>query len=681
MQFFQPHFLWGLLGLAIPLLIHLFNFQRTERVIFSNNRLLEEVNMQTQKARQVKNWLLLFCRMMALALLVLAFAQPVFTSNSGSNQNKGMVQSIVYFDDSQSMFIGKDGIAPFDQGQEAIKKWPEKFSGKGWYQLLSNGFRFRPWTSAKGFSEQVAEINQPETGRDFKSVLGRIHRQMKSQNLGEQKKILLVSDFQKSALGELQNLEWDSSLAYQILAVEHSEKKNFWIDSVWLPKPVDNQSKSQMIKVKLASSGNVADSKINLQLFANGSLISGKIVSPGNQNPFIAELPFRIKPNEVLACTLSTDDSDISFDNAFYFKIQSPRPAKVCLLTSKPNTFLNQAFSDKKLFRYAVSDYLNPNYQLIKDADLVIVNQAGSMENALSSLLNKNLKEGKSLLFISGKAAPSFLKNNFSLDLEANTLNQKPEDWKILLPGKENPFFANAFREISSSSLRPFARPNQFLKNGVALLKFENGSPYLSKISQEKGQLFWLSAPLENEESNVQKHPLVIPMLFKMALSVHESASGSLFSRVSDNTFFLQADSTILVKEQVVALESGSQSFKTSLSKNGDLLKIELPAEAMKPGFYQVKSENSLLGVFALNSRKEESVFYFYSAEELTKIFENKPFIKVEGIKSGTSSAHAAQSAQDSIPLWKYFIVAALVFLLLEMWLARQNLLKQSKAA
>ncbi|MDH5603317.1 MAG: BatA domain-containing protein, partial [Cyclobacteriaceae bacterium] len=33
-----PQFLYGLLGLAIPVIIHLFNFRKARKVYFSSNR-------------------------------------------------------------------------------------------------------------------------------------------------------------------------------------------------------------------------------------------------------------------------------------------------------------------------------------------------------------------------------------------------------------------------------------------------------------------------------------------------------------------------------------------------------------------------------------------------------------------------------------------------------------------
>ncbi|HZI25620.1 MAG TPA: BatA domain-containing protein, partial [Chryseolinea sp.] len=63
MSFLYPSFLWALLALAIPIIIHLFNFRKTTQVLFSNNRFLKEVKEATTAKRRLKHYLILFSRL------------------------------------------------------------------------------------------------------------------------------------------------------------------------------------------------------------------------------------------------------------------------------------------------------------------------------------------------------------------------------------------------------------------------------------------------------------------------------------------------------------------------------------------------------------------------------------------------------------------------------------------
>src|SRR5690606_26755966 len=67
MSFLYPNFLWALLALAIPIIIHLFYFRRFKRVYFTNVELLKEVKEETSTRNRLKDLLILLARLLALA--------------------------------------------------------------------------------------------------------------------------------------------------------------------------------------------------------------------------------------------------------------------------------------------------------------------------------------------------------------------------------------------------------------------------------------------------------------------------------------------------------------------------------------------------------------------------------------------------------------------------------------
>ena len=102
MTFLHPAFLWGLTALAIPIVVHLFNFRRYRTLYFSNTQFLKELHEETRRQSQLKKWIILFLRMAAITSLVLAFAQPVpKTTDSPFQHGNAYVQ--LYIDNSFSM--------------------------------------------------------------------------------------------------------------------------------------------------------------------------------------------------------------------------------------------------------------------------------------------------------------------------------------------------------------------------------------------------------------------------------------------------------------------------------------------------------------------------------------------------------------------------------------------------
>jgi hypothetical protein len=123
MNFQNPTFLWALLLLAIPLIIHLFNFRRYKKVLFSNVAMLKEIQTESRKTRQIRKWLILAARMLALAALVLAFARPYI--QQGGLQNGRQLISL-YLDNSQSMSAEGENGQLFENAKNTAREILQK---------------------------------------------------------------------------------------------------------------------------------------------------------------------------------------------------------------------------------------------------------------------------------------------------------------------------------------------------------------------------------------------------------------------------------------------------------------------------------------------------------------------------------------------------------------------------
>ena len=74
MEFLQPILLWGLLGLSVPILIHLWNGKKGKLVSWAAMHWLQEQDNQSSKSIRIDQLLLLFLRMLMILLLVFLLA-------------------------------------------------------------------------------------------------------------------------------------------------------------------------------------------------------------------------------------------------------------------------------------------------------------------------------------------------------------------------------------------------------------------------------------------------------------------------------------------------------------------------------------------------------------------------------------------------------------------------------
>ncbi|NQY66437.1 MAG: BatA domain-containing protein, partial [Flavobacteriales bacterium] len=103
MNFAYPLFLLALASIAIPILIHLFNFQKTKRVLFTNVKFLIDVKQKSKKQNNLKHLLVLLSRILAICALVFAFAQPFFAENNTEVAPSFSNLVNIYIDNSFSM--------------------------------------------------------------------------------------------------------------------------------------------------------------------------------------------------------------------------------------------------------------------------------------------------------------------------------------------------------------------------------------------------------------------------------------------------------------------------------------------------------------------------------------------------------------------------------------------------
>jgi hypothetical protein len=105
--------------------------------------------------------------------------------------------------------------------------------------------------------------------------------------------------------------------------------------------------------------------------------------------------------------------------------------------------------------------------------------------------------------------------------------------------------------------------------------------------------------------------------------------------------------------------------------QNG-IVKLYVNNELPKAGNYKIMIGDSIKGWASFNYPREESEMKFENKENLLKRFNAAGFTSLE-ILDGNQKELGNSIAQldEGKPIWKYFIIAALLFFLLEILLIR----------
>nr|MBA3901205.1 BatA domain-containing protein [Bacteroidota bacterium] len=121
MKFLFPTFLFALFAIAIPIIIHLFNFRKFKKIYFTNVKFLKEVKQETQSKSKLKHLLVLCTRILAITFLVFAFAQP-FIPSENSNAVIGDKVVSVYVDNSFSMQAQSEQGGLFEESRRRARE-------------------------------------------------------------------------------------------------------------------------------------------------------------------------------------------------------------------------------------------------------------------------------------------------------------------------------------------------------------------------------------------------------------------------------------------------------------------------------------------------------------------------------------------------------------------------------
>lgn len=105
MVFANPSYLWALLGLLVPLAIHLWSKKEAKTIKIGSIQLLDESNSRQSSSIQLNEWLLLLLRMLVVALVVVLMAGPQWRTKGDRKQVIYLVEASLANDASISKIL------------------------------------------------------------------------------------------------------------------------------------------------------------------------------------------------------------------------------------------------------------------------------------------------------------------------------------------------------------------------------------------------------------------------------------------------------------------------------------------------------------------------------------------------------------------------------------------------
>ena len=196
--------------------------------------------------------------------------------------------------------------------------------------------------------------------------------------------------------------------------------------------------------------------------------------------------------------------------------------------------------------------------------------------------------------------------------------------------------------------------------NTSSILAFENEQPFISQSNQGAGTVYVLSAAINKQNSTFRNSPLIVPVFYNFAVLSYQHAELS-YTIGQENELEVEEK---LQKDDILQISNGENSF-IPLQKIGNTsVKLSLSEQPLKSGFYQLKDKDRTVKNLAFNYNRTESDLNY---PELSSLIE--PGAKVQYYNSVQSALNAVNNDYKTNSLWQLFILAALLFLLIEIGL------------
>jgi hypothetical protein len=634
MQFKHPELLYALFLLVIPIIVHLFQLRKFKSVPFTNVQFLKELTIQTRKSSQLKKWLTLMTRLLLLACAIIAFAQP-YLSNSDSFNTKS--ETVIYLDNSFSM------QSPSVNGSllnSAIQDIIENVDENEQISLFTNDANFTN-TSLKAIKNDLIQLKHSPNQLAYDAAILK-GKKLFSNDESSIKNLVLVSDFQQKS--ESLSALKDSLVNLKLVQLKPSNQSNISVDSIYVSKTtVENIE----LTVNLKNQGDAIET-LPVSLYNDDKLIAKTSVNISDK----AITNFTIPVNTVFNGRIVIEDRNLQYDNTLFFNMDQREKINVLAINETDDTFLNKIYTSDE-FEYKSTAFSALNYNTLEQQNLIILNELKDIPNSLASTLKSFTDNGGSILIIPSSNVSLnnynqlFTKYNLSIFGSSNSVEKK-----ITTINFSHPLLTNVFDKRVNNFQYP--KVNSFYTNARtsvgSILSFEDGMSFLS----QSGNAYRFSAALNSENSNFKNSPLIVPVLYN--IGKQSLKTGDLFYTIGEeNTIDI---ATKLQQDDILTLVNGENSV-IPLQKTYDN-KVELITNTYPDvaGIISVKNKATFLKNLSFNfDRSESNLNYFDTQNIANTSVDNSVASAISDIKSATNVNE----------LWKWFVIFALIFLIIEM--------------
>ncbi len=667
MSFQYPQFLWALSLIIIPILIHLFNLQRYKTLYFSDLTLLKSIQIESKKRSQIKNFLLLLCRVLLISFLVIAFCKPISNPlNSSTTQTSSIIG--IYLDNSYSMSSSNDNRSLLEIAKsDAIHLINSCSNETRFYVLTHDKSKNKAYSLDK---DQAKSLIQNTTFTSANMGISQLILNQKEQFKSEPIYSYWFTDLQKNQFNDDAKLQIPDSSQFLVSLYQSDNMYNISVDSIWFKERDRKILVEDEVFIKIKN-WNDTRSEFQLKLKINESeIITQKLVSLEKFEEKTVSIQYILKKHGIKNGELYINDgsnNELKYDDKllFTYSTDDKYQVKYLYLDSNFNEFafksLFNTLNEVSFESINISDGFNESDL---EGNLIILDEIETIPTSLPQQI-----KDQHIVLIPPLHFKSLESTNLFLQSYGLSLNRKPiGTYTLSEKNLLSTFFKNVFKDLDQNIDLPKFKTSYEIKsanNVKSLMEYENDDDFLVETTENNKTLYLFNSSFQSKNSNITSHAIFVPTFLK--IKENTSVNQDIYYLIGQiNPIKIQQDlrsTKIIVSDQ----NNKFPIHPTTKLVNGSPA-LYLNGILEKEGMYNIKKEDSVIKTISLNSNRRESELTSFQFKDFTSSLEKNnqdTFFKL--VRSNQMDNKRADfTIQSQKDYWIYFIVLALIFVILE---------------
>ena len=679
MGFLFPAFLAAMAALAVPIVLHLRHRDKDRPQRFPSLMFLEQLPIRTAQRRRVTDLPLLLLRALALALIVFAFARPVFSKTEAIKKTERVRAVVVLLDRSMSM--GYTGV------------WKTALdSARAVINTIGSGDRvsvvvfdeeaeiIQALTNDKAAAIASLNVAKPGSrGTHFAAAL-RTAREALVGAPEATSEVVFITDLQRSGVAGMAGLDLPKTINVRSISVGSKERGNSAVANVEVRRIVEPTRTMLGVQARISSRELPAERKAKVTLMLNGRPSGTRDVTI----PMSGDVPVSFEPvllpSGRVSGYVAIDNDALTVDDSLHFALAGDDGVDVLLVIP------SDALRDETLyFERALGVGQSPSIRIeetrgdqlegpkLQKAALVVLWDSPVPTGRAGAALADWVKRGGGLAVIAGRRLAAGGNGGATPRLNDSAGSPAPAAMG-LVPARfvgaadrladrggslgdvrlDHPLFS-PFRGASAalSAVRFLRYPRMEATAGAEVIaRFDDGQPAVIDRREGTGKVLVVGMPLDAASGDFPLQPAYLPLLKRMVLYTSGRDAPRLW-RTTGQSWLLPA----ALKEPAVTIPGGS-IVRPPRDTVGSTVALNAA------GLYSVydgKVQGEPKDLLAVNAPASES--------DLTPVDAKELLIGVRQTNDSTASASDTPTRVETESrqrLWRLLLIAAALLLFAE---------------